>query len=1604
MTAFCNKYVAATIIALVFLSSNLHSQRVDTVHTRPVIGTNLGMKYLFLESSYGIKAGIDTSTKLAQKDTNTMVIFRGTGFVWSQKSGVLRWDTLKTTTGAAFDSTDVKFTTYLSNNYLNGYDPTYFNGIGGILGLNVGALPSGGGPVYWYATLDSLKAHKPSDGSVGYTNEYALHNGGGMRYVFFAGSTATGNDMTIITPTAGGTGRWYAQPLNGRFTFRQCGVFPSSDNTTAMNAAELAVRVAGYHFIGVDENSNYKIDPAIGFIPVDSMTLFGMDTITSQITPKTYSTHGKFLIIYNSGSDTLVDFHVKNLRLDYLQKGNFTGGFASGNPIGDTDSHIINITLGRDIYIEGCAIVNGGTQSAVNLVHVINGFVRYNRFDSIACKVLSTVGVADNRNIHFEFNKVRRSGWYERWSVEVDLPQEGDDVAYLGGTLNYLNDNEISEMYGRWFWTEGTIFGYNECKRNKIHGSNKNHLGVSWGNDPLTTTWAKGVQITDNVYDGITFDHFTSADSATVHSVFQPKRFATCLFEFGGMENLYQHDYLSHPHFTVARHMRDSWFDNIINSPNSNTTTDPSGGQIIYQVGTGSGDSVLNTKITGTINFKDGQIFKTYGGGCVVKDLNISVNAKWTGTAFIGEIYPATGGVVPTGININGSTFAGNVSSAFYTGTASPVVMNFTNNVASNIDPASNFLTVASGVAPVINKENTRFSTGVFTTHAVTTPQLGVIYNKNSWTSLSDFTQAGGVSASIVSNKIQVTGGVGTYTQLLELTPALGFTKLEHYKVAMKVKQGAITASSYGYGIGINSHNSFINAGVVARIGFTTGFPNSGVELDANAGGSYGFVSYTRRQITAVANDYVLVTMEKNGYDIHYTARNMTTNSVEIDSTFAVGENTGPFSIFSMGGTFTIDSLAITSTELTGGTVFIGDSKTEGTGATTIDSRYVSLLQNQYDGIVGVGGGGDRTAEILGRMPQILSLKGRRYVLELGSNDLRSGVSNGTFQTNFTSIYNQLIAAGVDVYILLPFYETSEDLSTQRAWFIATFPANKIIDTWTPMAVPGRLAVDGIHPNDAGHAAIAAAIIQANVITEAKTQQRLTVELIGGGGGGGPTTATWDSTMANGATTSRTPIVDNNQNTATGFEVKNQNTGAAAEAYLALRSNSGSAGWELFGPGVTNETVFTASSGLSGMAFATLGNIPIKFRTNSTGVTNDRLTITGSGNVGIGTTSPNASALLDLSSTTQGFLPPRLTSIQINAISSPAAGLIVWNSDSLALFKYTGVGWLKAEGSGGGGGGSQTFQQVLTTGATMTGNNTVALGGNNFAFSATSTDPITVNGNVNGESRFLETNANSAGGVSHYFQNDRLSYSANYAGFHLGGSTEAGTFLGVPLADGFFLFNNGSNSGSMGIGTTAAKSLALATNNTARHTIDGSGNQTFTLGSDATGDMWYRNSSGYFTRLAIGTAGQHLVGGTTPHWVDTASASSGTGPSTAYSNTATGKTANHTMTFTTDNDGVSHLYRVNPYTIITTGSGAGDSKVKFTLSFTDGGGNTVTTQAMSLPFQTTADGLAATAVGSSNYQPVVISISPNTTITFSWNVSGTNGMTWSEAIVLEKIL
>ena len=68
---------------------------------------------------------------------------------------------------------------------------------------------------------------------------------------------------------------------------------------------------------------------------------------------------------------------------------------------------------------------------------------------------------------------------------------------------------------------------------------------------------------------------------------------------------------------------------------------------------------------------------------------------------------------------------------------------------------------------------------------------------------------------------------------------------------------------------------------------------------------------------------------------------------------------------------------------------------------------------------------------------------------------------------------------------------------------------------------------------------------------------------------------------------------------------------------------------------------------------------------------------TAAGRLGIGTTAPNASAILDLTSTTQGLLLPRMTTTEINAIGSPAAGLTVYNTTLALICFYNGTAWQK---------------------------------------------------------------------------------------------------------------------------------------------------------------------------------------------------------------------------------------------------------------------------------------------------------------------------------------
>ena len=70
--------------------------------------------------------------------------------------------------------------------------------------------------------------------------------------------------------------------------------------------------------------------------------------------------------------------------------------------------------------------------------------------------------------------------------------------------------------------------------------------------------------------------------------------------------------------------------------------------------------------------------------------------------------------------------------------------------------------------------------------------------------------------------------------------------------------------------------------------------------------------------------------------------------------------------------------------------------------------------------------------------------------------------------------------------------------------------------------------------------------------------------------------------------------------------------------------------------------------------------------------------------VGINTNTPDSSSALDIESSTGGILIPRLTETQRDAISSPATGLMIYQTDqTTGFYFYNGIAWTRIEGVAG---------------------------------------------------------------------------------------------------------------------------------------------------------------------------------------------------------------------------------------------------------------------------------------------------------------------------------
>jgi hypothetical protein len=102
-------------------------------------------------------------------------------------------------------------------------------------------------------------------------------------------------------------------------------------------------------------------------------------------------------------------------------------------------------------------------------------------------------------------------------------------------------------------------------------------------------------------------------------------------------------------------------------------------------------------------------------------------------------------------------------------------------------------------------------------------------------------------------------------------------------------------------------------------------------------------------------------------------------------------------------------------------------------------------------------------------------------------------------------------------------------------------------------------------------------------------------------------------------------------------------------------------------PTVNNKSVNLYGDGGASSAIRVTGS------TYSSGAS--QIQIKGATSISSGVNQPDASAQLDVASTTKGFLPPRMTNAQKNAIASPAEGLIVHDTTNNGVAYYDGTTW-----------------------------------------------------------------------------------------------------------------------------------------------------------------------------------------------------------------------------------------------------------------------------------------------------------------------------------------
>lgn len=331
-----------------------------------------------------------------------------------------------------------------------------------------------------------------------------------------------------------------------------------------------------------------------------------------------------------------------------------------------------------------------------------------------------------------------------------------------------------------------------------------------------------------------------------------------------------------------------------------------------------------------------------------------------------------------------------------------------------------------------------------------------------------------------------ITGGGATFGQYIKYN--LIYSALEKYNIVLTFIVDENTATSTGLWVGTYGASALGNC---CRFFCATGASKGKVDIYSSTAVS---LVQSATGLNFNVGDRIRLTFDRNQQVFTATAENLTLGGT-VSATYTIALTavetasaaaTIQYAIGNLRGTQTIESISITSQSLKKTWVnFVGDSITAGKFAGSLSNRFSNMTMATSSKVYQVTGGpGDRTAYILNRMPEILLMNPKYVVLSIGKNDVRAGVSSAVYTANYTSIRNQIAAAGITVIHLLSTPEDALVLTTLNNHIntMNSTYGDVVIDVFTPLKDGSNQldaaydSGDGIHPNAAGHAYMASII------------------------------------------------------------------------------------------------------------------------------------------------------------------------------------------------------------------------------------------------------------------------------------------------------------------------------------------------------------------------------------------------------------------------------------------------------------------------------------------------------------------------------------------------